>query len=472
MDRTPQDQAGRPRRFVPGVALVAATAAVAIATAYASSTAGNVGSLTFANANGVIATGGMDEVDADNPFFQALGTNGRSCATCHRAAQGWSITPSELRDRFDETDGLDPVFRSNDGSNCAGADVSTIRKRRQAFSLLLERGLIRVGLDLPAGAEFDVVSVDDPYRCGAARTSISMYRRPLPTANVKFLSAVMWDGRASKAGEAIRDGLVAQAVDAVTGHAQGAATPPAQVQAIVDFELRLFATQVADRSAGSLAIAPARSGPGTLGRESFCLGINDPLDMRPLMPGACAAASGGFNPFVFTLFRGWMNDASARRQAIARGEAIFNTRQFVVDDVPGLNGRLEDPVPRPLQNGTCSVCHDTPNAGNHSVPMALNICVADASRRTPNLPLYTLRRRATRETVQTTDPGRAMVTGKWNDIAKFKGPVLRSLASRPPYFHDGSAATLSEVIDFYDKRFQARFTEQEKKELLAFLEAL
>jgi cytochrome c peroxidase len=473
MDRTPHYQAGRSRRFNTGVALAAAATIAAIATAYASSaTTGPASGLTFPNASGAIGIVGMDNEDANNPFFQALGTNGRSCVTCHRAAQGWSIAPPELRDRFERTNGLDPIFRSNDGSNCEGADVSTIRKRRQAFSLLLERGLIRVGLDVPTGADFDVVAVDDPYRCGAAPTSVSMYRRPLPTANLKFLSAVMWDGRASKPGQAIRNGLINQVVDAVTGHFQGVTPPPAQVHSIVDFELKLFSTQIADRSAGSLAGGIARSGPGTLGRESFCIGINDPLDMLPSMPGACAASSGGLNPFVFTLFRGWMNDDSSRRQAIARGEAIFNTRQFVIDDVPGLNGRIDDPVRRPIQNGTCSICHDTPNAGNHSVPMALNIGVADAARRTADLPLYTLRRRATGETVQTTDPGRAMVTGKWNDIGKFKGPVLRSLAARPPYFHDGSAATLAEVIDFYDKRFQARFTNPEKADLLMFLLAL
>ena len=104
----------------------------------------------------------MDDVDADNPFFQELGTNGRSCVTCHRPAQGWSITPAELRDRFDRTDGLDPIFRTNDGSNCEGADVSTIRKRRRAFSLLLPKGLIRVPLDVPAGAEFDILTVTIP----------------------------------------------------------------------------------------------------------------------------------------------------------------------------------------------------------------------------------------------------------------------------------------------------------------------
>ncbi|HKF67736.1 MAG TPA: hypothetical protein VKB36_14430 [Vicinamibacterales bacterium] len=473
MDRTPQRQTGLSRRLTTGVTLAATAAIAVIATAYASSVPPRrTGELTFPNPSGAIATVGLDERNAGNPFFQALGTNGRACATCHQPAQAWSITPSELRDRFDRTDGLDPVFRVNDGSNCEGADVSTIRKRRQAFSLLLQKGVIRVGLDVPARAEFEIVAVDDPYRCAAPLTSASMYRRPLPSANLKFLSGVMWDGRASKPGQAIRDGLINQVVDAVTGHAQGAPPPPAQIQSILDFELGLFATQVVDRSAGGLAEGIARSGPATLGRELFCLGINDPLEMRPPMPGACGASSGGLDPFVFTLFRGWTDSDVLQRQAIARGEAIFNTRQFVIDNVPGLNGRLEDPVRRPLQNGTCTVCHDTPNAGNHSVPMPLNIGVADASRRTADSPLYTLRRRATGETIQTTDPGRAMVTGRWNDVGKFKGPILRALAARPPYFHDGSAATLAEVIRFYDTRFQARFTEQEKADLLAFLRAL
>jgi cytochrome c peroxidase len=473
MDRAPQQQTGRSRRLITGVTLVTVTTVAVMATGYASSAMPHRGDeLTFSNSSGVVGIVGMDEGTTDNPFFRELGTNGRRCVTCHQPAQGWTITPSELRDRFDRTDGLDPIFRPNDGSNCAGADVSTIEKRRRAFSLLLERGLIRIGLDVPGGAEFEIVDVDDPYRCGAPRTAASMFRRPLPSANLKFLSAVMWDGRASQPGQAIRDGLINQVADAVAGHAQGPLPSPAPVQSIVDFELGLFSTQIVDRSAGSLAAGAARSGPGMLVRELFCIGINDPLDMRPLMPGACAASSGGLNPFVFTLFRGWTDADSPRRQAIARGEAIFNTRQFVIDNVPGLNGRPEDPVRRPILSGTCTTCHDTPNAGNHSVPMALNIGVSDASRRTADLPLYTLRRRATGETVQTTDPGRAMVTGTWNDVGKFKGPVLRALAARPPYFHDGSAATVMDVIRFYDTRFQARFTEQEKADLVAFLQAL
>ena len=74
--------------------------------------------------------------------------------------------------------------------------------------------------------------------------------------------------------------------------------------------------------------------------------------------------------------------------------------------------------------------------------------------------------------VSTTDPGRAMITGRWTDIGKFKGPVLRALAARPPYFHNGSADTLEQVVDFYDTRFHMGLTAQEKADLVAFLRAL
>jgi hypothetical protein len=136
MDRSPLYQTGRSRRLITGVTLVAAATAAAIATASASSAAPpRAGGLTFPNHSGAVEIVGMDERDSDNPFFKELGTNGRRCVTCHQPAQAWSITPAELGDRFDRTDGLDPIFRTNDGSNCAAADVSTTRKRRHAFSL-------------------------------------------------------------------------------------------------------------------------------------------------------------------------------------------------------------------------------------------------------------------------------------------------------------------------------------------------
>jgi cytochrome c peroxidase len=74
--------------------------------------------------------------------------------------------------------------------------------------------------------------------------------------------------------------------------------------------------------------------------------------------------------------------------------------------------------------------------------------------------------------VETTDPGRAMITGKFADIGRVKGPILRGLAARAPYFHNGSAQTLGDVVDFYDSRFQIGFTAQEKSDLAAFLDSL
>jgi cytochrome c peroxidase len=136
--------------------------------------------------------------------------------------------------------------------------------------------------------------------------------------------------------------------------------------------------------------------------------------------------------------------------------------------VKGLNDVLRQPVVM----GTCSTCHNTPGAGNHSVPLPLDLGIADASRRTPDLPLYTLRNKRTHEEIQTTDPGRALITGQWQDIGKFKGPTLRALAARPPYFHNGSAGSLDEVVQFYNQRFGIGLTPQEAEDLVAFLRAL
>jgi cytochrome c peroxidase len=58
------------------------------------------------------------------------------------------------------------------------------------------------------------------------------------------------------------------------------------------------------------------------------------------------------------------------------------------------------------------------------------------------------------------------------DVGKVKGPILRGLAARAPYFHNGSAAGLSDVVTFYEKRFNVPFTDQEKADLVAFLNSL
>src|SRR5512145_1603311 len=133
-------------------------------------------------------------IDRNGPFFQSLGVNGRSCSSCHLPAEGWTITPAGVQARFEASEGMDPIFRLVDGSNSPLADVSTLDARRRAYSMLLTKGLIRVGMKVPDGAEFDLVAVDDPYGFASAK-ELSLFRRPLPTTNVGFLSTVMWDGR-------------------------------------------------------------------------------------------------------------------------------------------------------------------------------------------------------------------------------------------------------------------------------------
>ena len=73
---------------------------------------------------------------------------------------------------------------------------------------------------------------------------------------------------------------------------------------------------------------------------------------------------------------------------------------------------------------------------------------------------------------EVTDLGRATISGQCSDVGKLKGPILRGSAARAPYFHNGSAATLSDVVEFYDKRFSIGFTDRQKSDLVAFLNAL
>jgi cytochrome c peroxidase len=145
----------------------------------------------------------------------------------------------------------------------------------------------------------------------------------------------------------------------------------------------------------------------------------------------------------------------------------------VLAGVSGLNGQTfpSGVTPPASFAGTCTICHDTPNVGNHSVKAPLDIGLTDPSI-APYLPVYTLRNKKTHERVRTTDPGRALITGKWADVNRFKGPILRGLAARAPYFHNGSSATLDEVIDFYERRFTIGFTPRERADIIAFLRAL
>lgn len=446
--------------FLPGTLALLLVAAAAV------SDNGKLQStVQFRNSSGIsqtLTTAGF--IDPNNAFFQVLGTNGRSCATCHQAQDGWTVTPEHLKQRFIASGGTDPVFRPNDGATCPTDDVSTLSAKKKAYRLLLSKGLIRIDRPLPTNAEFTIQSIDDPYGCSSSE-DISVYRRPLPATNLTFLSTVMWDGRETNPNQSLNENLKTQALDATTGHAQGQPPSSAQLQSIVDFESALYTAQIYDNRAGRLNSDGAMGGAMNLAKQEFFIGINDPLGQNPI--GAA------FDPEVFTLYKQWAdaspeNGEDSVRASIARGEQIFNLRPIAITGVGGLNDALHQPV---IQ-GTCTTCHDSPNVGHHSVVAPLNLGLTDAAQRTPDLPLFTLKCTATGEIFKTTDPGRAMVSGKCADIGKFKGPILRGLASRAPYFHNGAAANLEQAVDFYDTRFNLELTKQEKADLVAFLRSL
>ena len=43
------------------------------------------------------------------------------------------------------------------------------------------------------------------------------------------------------------------------------------------------------------------------------------------------------------------------------------------------------------------------------------------------------------------------ITGVAEDMGKFKAPTLRNIAVTAPFFHDGSAETLDDVLDHYER---------------------
>ena len=392
-------------------------------------------------------------LDTSGPFFQSLGTNGRTCNTCHLVGEGWTITPVGVALRFLLTNGTDPLFRPHDAANSPNLDVSTPLARLRAYSLLISRAVIRIGLPVKTTSEFELFAVDDPYGFASA-TQLSLFRRPLPITNLRFLAGVNWDGRNTIVTDPtnVRQSLKNQANGATVNHAQAAAPIADGVRdQIVDFETSLVTAQVYHFEAQDLDARGAQGGPQPLLTLPFAIGAN--------VPGP------GFNPNVFTLFDAWKNlsggsAVSEARRRVAAGQKIFNTRTFTVT------------TPAGSFQQTCSGCHDAPNVGGGADFRLFDTGVSAPERRAANVPLYTFRNKTTMAMIQTTDPGRALITGLWSDMNRFKTPGLRDLAARPPYFHDGSAATLRDVVEHYDTHFNIGFTSREKADLTLFLESL
>jgi cytochrome c peroxidase len=468
------------------------------------------GRQSFYDASGVITTLNVNgRTDTHGAFFQSLGTNGRSCATCHVASEAMSISPPGIQQRFADTRGRDPLFASVDGANCPNARQDSATDH----SLLLQHGLIRIFLKLPATAQFTISAIRDPYGCAITPDPndglpiVSVYRRPLPTTNLGFLSTIMFDGRETVQPLNVRASfptnlaidLTQQALDAISIHAQGTRAPTAaQIDDILGFELGLYTAQSRDDAAGQLHTDGAYGGPRYLATDlssTYYPGMNDSLGADP--------TGLAFDPNAMQLFAAWATAGSdygpdARRQEearrdIAAGEVLFDSAVVHISNVRGLNDNTALGRPSTF-NGTCTTCHDTPNTGNHSFPLPLDIGTGHSPLRgeepdpnvgagvaelsVPNLPVYLISgcpnpfNAGEPESFYTTDPGKALVTGLCSDFNRGKGPILRGLAARAPYFHNGAAADLTELVNFYNQRFQMNLTNEQKRQLVAFLNSL
>jgi hypothetical protein len=356
----------------------------------------------------------------------------------------------------------------------------------------LTKGNIRIFLPIPATAQFRVVILHDAYGCeisptyGLPAKMISMYRRVMNSTNLtrnaqagpppSTQGAIMWDGR--------EPSLQSQFTDATLGHAQGK-TPPSTLQVTqgVAFESQLFTAQSLDSHAGSLTTPPALGGPQNLA----------------LIEGLDAAPDPQLPPLLaFNQFQGWGTPLSTAAQAsINRGETIFNTRTFTIQGVAGFN----DVVGNPATNSTCSTCHNNLDTGSDAVSGGRHLAIGDNSSSdksgnqttatvlppTSDQPLFSFFcpvgsipffshpmtvKGVTYDEYETTDPGMGLISGNCADLGKFKVPRLNGLAARAPYFHNGNAATLQQLVDFYNTRFSIGLTAQDKQDLINFLNSI
>ena len=304
------------------------------------------------------------DLSANNPFFYNFGTNGRTCGTCHQESLGWTITPQFAQSR----PANDPLFLF-DGSDCLPPGVSNPNPSTNSRQMLTNAN-VRIDIGIPAGADFSLASFVDPLGCPTAPSAanLRMYRRPLPSSNTHFLSTVMWDGRENSHAPnntvaLIEANLSTQSNDATRGHAQAAADlPTATRSAIVNFEINTFNAQV---KIGNLQLKSAGATGGGEAllkmKDQFFIGINDVLGCA--VPNSCQPGkSATFTNIIFTTYKAWETVAvTAQAAAIGRGEVIFNTKTFPIDNVGGINRDPGDPVGAGVVfNGFCGTCHDSP----------------------------------------------------------------------------------------------------------------
>jgi hypothetical protein len=455
--------------------------------------------LDYDNAHGTLRTLIVDGPleTKGHPFFEPLGPNGRACVSCHQPADAMSLSAETARTRWDETNGTDPLFAAIDGSNCP----TLPQDKKESHSLLLERGLIRIERPWPVKSfngkpvkpDFKIEVVRDPNGCnsgpdyGPEAGKISVYRRPRPVANMKYLLAVGFpfdpkqgyalpldpdDGK-PQSGNLMADNragnLRLQMEDAAVSHLQMVkALSAEQKKQIQDFELRIYTAQQISTAGGAVDTAGATGGPVKL-RDSQ------------------AGALGSIGTPVWSEFAAWekISDADKKtlskeqlafRESVARGAKVFRDKMFLITDTAGINSRMG--FGNPVRN-SCVFCHNMTQMGNDVAPGQVDLGTTTQPFADPwnDLPLFKVTCTAEPhphygKVIYTYDPGFALTSGKCADVGKITLQSMRGLSARAPYFSNGLAKDLREIVEYYERRYSIGYTEQEKQDLVNLMSVL
>ena len=361
-----------------------------------------------------------------------LGGNGRACADCHIASEGFQLSPAVARARFEALIGQRAFNKNADDPLFRPVDADDFREHGDAandYSNVVENGLVRVTLALPANVRLidpATCPTPDPVACQPTdETSVDVWRAVMPVNNVAITGPdhvlPIWPpaprvpimgidpyGQNRQGGyqhDARFGTLQEQARGALLAHAQTTVEPPADLlDDLAAFQRTLFSSPAVEALAGAI--------------ESGATTFPDP------------------DPDLTELEQ--------------RGKVVFNRScaQCHGGTMHPSGSTPDAGIPRPIR------------ARYHNIQTACPRPTIDGfapcpSRLARNARLYRITLGdGTYQFVTTSDPGRLLLTGQPADLGALDTTQLRGIGRTAPYFHNNSAATLEEVLDHYEAFFR------------------
>jgi cytochrome c peroxidase len=359
-----------------------------------------------------------------------LGGNGRACSDCHIPSEGFQLSPATAKARFEAMQAKRAQGKAADDPLFLPVDADDFRENgdnASDFSNLVENGLIRVTMPLPANVKLLDPATGQP----TDETSVDLWRAVMPVLNVAITGpdgvAPTWPPGAprvpimgqdpngpNRQGGFQHDArfgtLQEQARGALIAHAQTSVEPKERLlDDLAAFQQTLFSSRRVKKLARAiLSGSTSFPDPDPVLNEFERQG-------KEVFKRACGQCHGG------TLHPSGSTPETAFVRPIVRYHNI------------------QTPCPRPATDGY-PPCPQrlARNARTYRITLA----------------------NGTTQTFTTSDPGRLLLTGQIADLGMMDSTQLHGISQTAPYFHNNSAATLEEVLDHYEAFFKrvARLT--------------